>query len=354
MIKRYLYKVATDKAEGSVVPLVQFILWILSWIYRLITILRAILYKVRILKTHKLARPVICVGNITVGGVGKTPLVEYIAQHIKEKNIKPAILTRGYMEKALDSNDQTSDEAVMLQNALLDVPVLVGADRVKSAQTYLEHNEADVFILDDGFQHVRIHRDMDIVVIDATNPWGNGHLLPRGIMRESRNSLKRAHMFVLTKRDLAVGNLQSIRDQIRTINPEGFIVEANHKPVWFVDGRSEDSVSLELIKGERVCAISSIGAPESFELTLSKLDCDIAKHFIYIDHYQYTQQDIQKLIKTCFDQKITTVMTTEKDLVKLKHHLDTIPDEIRLLALKIQISITDEEDKFLERISSIL
>lgn len=343
----------TDQIEGVFIPFVKAALWILSQIYWFLLALRRLFYRIGILKRHGLSLPVISVGNLTLGGVGKTPLIEYLVRILKENGFRPVVLTRGYMAKKAGHQAQGSDEAAMVE-AKWHVPVLAGADRFKNAKKFMEKIPVDVFLLDDGFQHWRLGRDLDIVAIDATNPWGNGHLLPRGILREPKKALSRADIFVLTKIDLGNERLEDIRKDLAAINPKAPIVEAIHKPVLFSDLRSNDELDLASIQGERICTVCGVGSPNSFIKTLVELEADIDEHFAFLDHHVYSAADIQTMIHQCQKKGIAVLVTTEKDAVKLGAFLNLFPDSIRVLSLKIEIVIVSGEGEFLERINHLL
>ena len=217
-------------------------------------------------------------GNITVGGTGKTPLVVKIAQIYKQNKLKPVILTRGYMGRGVAGNNKQSDEAAMMREILPDVPILSGADRIKNAEQFLKNNQADVFILDDGFQHWRLARDLDIVAIDATNPWGNGRLLPRGILREPLAALRRANLLILTKVDLGREQTGLIRKRLAAIGCAQQLIETVHRPARLMDLKTGMSRELETIAGQRVCAVCSLGAPAAFAATLTQLGQKSRKH----------------------------------------------------------------------------
>jgi len=353
-MKRFLYLVATDQINSAIISIVKLLLWVLSCVYRFLTALHRFFYSTGILKTYRLPCPVISIGNLTVGGTGKTPLIEYLVEVLQNRKIQIVILTRGYMGEGIGSRTQESDEAVMLKNAFPDVPVLVGANRVKSAQEYLEHQLADVFLLDDGFQYRRLLRDLNIVVIDATNPWGNGCLLPRGILRESKNVLKKIKIFILTRADLGRNNLRSITKELRSKSPEALIVEAIHKPVSFIDARFKSIVDLNAVSGRDVCTLCSIGNPDSFVQTVAGLEANAGMQFVFMDHHIYMEDDIKRIVRSCQGKGITTIITTEKDAVKFEHFLDMFPKEITILSLRIRIDITEGEGQFLERIDRIL
>lgn len=353
-MKRFLYLVATDQLNGISISIVKLFLWVLSWVYCVLMVLRGVLYKISVLKTLKLSCPVISIGNLTVGGTGKTPLIEFLAEVLGDRNSKVVILMRGYMDGGTGSQAHKSDEATMLEDVFPDIPVLIGANRGKNAQTYLKDHSADVFLLDDGFQHQQLARDVDIVVVDSTDPWGNGCLMPRGILRESKHALKRAQIFVLTKTDLGKNNLDMINKDLKARNPEALIVETIHKPVSLVDLRQGAVVDLKVISGRQVCAVCSIGNPNSFKQTLTGLGANIEKFNPFMDHHIYTDEDIKCVVRSCQDQNIAMIVTTEKDAVKLKLLLDKFPEEIQILSLRIKIVITEGEDQFLERIDRIL
>jgi len=353
-MKKFLYLVATDRIGGGAVTLLKGILWCLSQVYRLILSLRKVIYSIGLFKRHQLACPVISVGNLTMGGSGKTPLVAFIARTLKEKGVQPVILIRGYMGERANARSQDSDEAVMLEHMLPGIPVLAGPDRVRNARDFLSQNKADVFLLDDGFQHWPLARDIDIVMIDATNPWGNGCLLPRGILREPKNALLRARIFVLTKTDLGAGHVPKIKNDLSLINPEALIVETVHKPVSLDDMRSGAAMDLASIRGQKVCAVCSIGDPGSFTKTLTGLGVNIDVSFAFMDHHNYKRADIKQIIQSCDDREIATIVTTAKDAVKLKPFLGAFAEHMRILSLGIKISMTHGKETFLERIHRLL
>ncbi len=353
-MKRFLYLVATDQIQGGIVSCVKGVLWVLSKIYLVLITLRGFVYKVGILKHHHLSVPVVSVGNLTMGGVGKTPLVEFIARALKERNIQPVVLMRGYMEGRADGQGRGNDESEMLRGSLADIPILVGADRVRQAKEFLKANTVGTFLLDDGFQHWRLARDVDIVMVDATNPWGNGHVLPRGILREPKQALSRAHIFVVTKTDLATAQIEELKGYLSAVNPKALLVESVHNPVSFTDLRSGEDFDLASTQGEAIVSVCSIGAPDSFVRTLDKLGAKVGGHLPFMDHHVYTSEDVASVVALCKEKRIMTVVTTEKDAVKLKPFMHMLPDDIRVLSLKIKISIVTGEDQFLERIYHLL
>jgi len=353
-MKKYLLKVATDQIDGGMVPVVRALLFFCSIIYRAILSVRMALYKTGLFEHQHVGRPVISVGNLTVGGTGKTPLVELICRHLVGRHIQPAVLIRGYMEKAKQGSVESSDEARMLQDHLCDVPILVGSNRIESATLYLKEHHVDLFVLDDGFQHWPIKRDLDIVLVDSVNPWGNRCVLPRGILREPMKALARAHIFVLTKTDQGSQNVATIKNDLKSINPSAPVIESLHRVTGCFDLRSNDSIGLETFNAQNVCAVSSIGSPESFKGTLCSLGVDLKGHMAYVDHHMYIEKDIHCIVKNCEQIGVTRVMTTEKDAVKLKKFLKIIPINIEMLVVRVELVITDGKDDFFERIDRVL
>ena len=353
-MKDLLYRIVTDDVHGPLAGILKFFLWILSFIYLALVTAVAWLYRSGILKQHRLGRPVVSVGNITVGGTGKTPLVVKIAQIYKENKIKPVILTRGYMGRGIARGPAQSDEAAMMREILGDVPVISGADRIKNARDFLKNDQADVFILDDGFQQWRLARDLDIVAIDTTNPFGNGCLLPRGILREPLAALRRADLLVLTKIDLGQKQLDPIRKRLAAIGCTQQLIETVHRPARLMDLKTGMSRELETIAGQRVCAVCSLGAPAAFAATLTQLGAKIQKAFNFADHYVYNTIDIRGILEHCRRDHIGIVITTQKDAVKLADLRDDIRQvkDVEFQSLHIELTVRDETGKnaFFKRI----
>ncbi len=345
-MKKYLYELMTDQRKDWFAQILKIALFVLSFFYW--TAIKAILwlYRQKILKVKRLPKIVFSVGNITLGGVGKTPLVRLIATMLKKHNLKPVILTRGYM-----AGGKSSDEAQMLQNQLKDVPILVGADRYKTAQNFLREKIADVFILDDGFQHWHLFRNFNIVVIDSVNPFGNLFVLPRGILREPVDSLKRANIFVLTKTDLGKDNLKDIYQKIKQFQPTATIVETIHDPVSLININNQgDQKGLTFIDNQDVCLFSGIGDPRSFEESAKSAGAKIKKHFAFMDHHAFLKDDIEKIVHHCRVQNIKTLITTEKDAVRLTEWLYLFPREFHVFVLEIELKILKGEQDLEKRI----
>ena len=308
----------------------------LSALYDVVTRTRLSLYRRGTFHTEKLDRPVISVGNITVGGTGKTPLVGWIARTIARSGKKVCILTRGYGrdnpqrqtvvsdgKSILASSAEAGDEPYLLATNLLGVAAVISnADRIAAGGYAIEKFGTDCFVLDDGFQHLRLARDLDIVTIDATNPWGGGHLLPYGRLRESPSGLSRADCVVLTRCDQA-DDLDSLREKIRALI-RGSVFESTMQPV----GKLE-------VPGP-VAAFCAVGNPSSFFTQLKKAGYELAVEKAFRDHHAYSQKDIDELASAATRAGATSLITTAKDAVKLKSVSSSLPLHVFRIDIKIQ------------------
>jgi len=262
--------------------------------------------------------PVISVGNITAGGTGKTPLVSWLARMMLIYRLRPAVLSRGYGARGGRGID---DENAMLARMTGGVPVVVCPNRLEGARRAVREHGANVLILDDGFQHRRLARDLDIVLIDAVWPFGGGHLLPRGLLREPLKELRRAGALVITRAELVTPHrLAAIRDRLREMAPDVHIAVCRNvlKGLRRLGARRErDAEPAELARG-RWAAFCGIGNPEGFLLTLRAASCRPALFRIFADHHHYTRRQLELLLQEASDAGCTGVVTTEKDAVKLE------------------------------------
>ena len=279
-----------------------------------------------------------------------------IAKFLREQNFNPVILIRGYKAQRCERTAGTkiSDEAEMLKKSLTAVPVLVGADRVANARAALEGKTmVDVFLLDDGFQHFPIQRDLDIVAIDAVNPFGNRWLIPAGILREPLQALARAKIFVITKSDIGQKNIPAIRQEILKNNPQAWIAEAVHQPEFLESLTGKETIALSQLRGKKVCSLCSIGSPQSFAATLESLGAELQKSFAFMDHHWYARAELEEIFAYCQSQQINWIVTTAKDAVKLTR-LREIPAPVQILVLNIHLKIVKGQDEFFNRILAIL
>jgi tetraacyldisaccharide 4'-kinase len=299
-------------------------------------------------KPDKLPAKVISIGNLTLGGTGKTPAVISIAQEAKKRGFTPCVLTRGYKgkaketcfiskgEKPLLNSREAGDEAYLMAEILKGMPVVKGKNRYEAGKLALENFQSEIlFILDDGFQHWRLHRDIDVLLIDATDPFGNEKLFPEGIMREPFSAIRRAHFIVITKADVALqGAVQEITDKIRKYNSKAPIFIASHRPTG-LSNISGESKGLDSLRDKRIYSFAGIANPAYFQSSLTLGGARIVEFRQFRDHHVYKQKDMDEVKKEALGLDI---ITTEKDLVKLKEL--EIPKN--LSALKIEFSIDNE------------
>lgn len=341
----FLYKLATDKYRGPVAGAVKFFLFILSLIYGLVVRLFIFFYRFSL---YRLNCKVISVGNITLGGTGKTSLVELIAKCLRQKGRKVAILSRGYKRK-VTSYETMGDEPYMLQKRLIDVPVLADANRIRAAKTAICDYGADTVILDDGFQQWRIKKDLEILTIDSTKPFGNRHMIPRGILRQPLSSLKRADIFVLTKTNL-IADTQDIKSFLNQINPSALIAESIHQPIGFYKiDKPNELLNTDIFQGKSVTLFSGIGDPDSFESLIRNLGIEIGLSLRFADHHNYSQKDLDNIVSRSKTKQTEAIITTEKDAARLSQ-LSVVSCRLSVLVLRIELRIIREEEKFYSRL----
>ena len=318
MNQRYL-DIVSGRSDGFSIDLVRFFLSLLSIPYGLIVHLRNLLYDCRILRSHRVDVPVVCVGNISCGGAGKTPTVIALVRILQNDGHKPAILTRGYK----GSEELPADEVLLFARALPDVPVIVGADRVASAKRALRDHDVDVLVMDDGFGHRRLARDLDIVLL--AEPPKNIHLLPRGLYREPASSLSRAGIV------------------LRTDDPHCAV----RRPIGLVG--LFDHPELDELQNRKVFAFCGLGNPASFETTLTQAGAEVVARQMYPDHYRYCQSDLDELAQLAKDADCSLAVTTMKDFVKIQRDCLHWPQKsnCQLAALDIEMSLSQQTEKML-------
>lgn len=344
-MRRYFYNLITDKNTGFGSRIITPILAGLSIIYGLIVMALAFF---RRRSQRRINCQVISVGNITLGGTGKTSLVEYIARCLKEHKKNVAILSRGYKRK-----NEMGDEPFMLQQKLKGVPVIVDADRIRGGKLAIEKYAADTLILDDGFQQWGIYKDLEVVTIDALYPFGNGRLLPRGVLREPLSALKRADIFVLTKTNLG-GDMGQLRNILSKINPKAMVVESAHRPLGFYELRKpQDLLGIDILKNKAVTLFSGIGDPDSFEKLIAALDINIALSFKFSDHHNYCAKDLENIFAEAKKKNSFAVVTTEKDAARITPPL-TFDLRPLTFVLRIGLEIKDNDSqRFLNRLLTL-
>ncbi len=323
----------------------------LSLLYGAVTRTRLSLYRRGTFQTTKLERPVISIGNLTTGGTGKTPLVDYVSRIIASQGKKVCILTRGYGRKdphlqvivsdgydVLASPAEAGDEPYLLATRLTGVAAVISsADRITAGLEAIKDFGTDCFVLDDGFQHLRLARDLDIVSIDATNPWGGGSLLPYGRLRESPENLSRADCVVLTRCD-QVSGVEPLRAEIVRLSDGRPVFESHMQPMRVT---SLKNASEMLAPPMRVGAFCGVGNPRSFFENLRQAGYELALEKSFPDHHDYSQDEIDSLCRSAREVGADVLITTAKDAVKLR----TMEFSIPCYVLEIEIVI-DRADEF--------
>jgi tetraacyldisaccharide 4'-kinase len=347
MVAEHFLAVLRGDKRGPVAWLIRLTMLLLSWPYGLAMRLRNWAFERGWKRTERLPVPVISVGNLTTGGTGKTPFVEYLALWFRQQDRPVAILSRGY-----GAVQGCNDEALLLEENLPDVPHLQGPDRVALGRIAIEELDSEVLILDDGFQHRRLSRNLDVVLIDAGCPWGYGYLLPRGLLREPATGLRRAGMIVITRTDQVVPEkLIQIRTQIERVVPAVPVVESVHEPVTLINA-AQESLDIQAVRDKPVAAFCGVGNPAAFQKTLEGLGADLRSFRTFPDHHNYSRQDIDDL-RTWARQQATDcfVVTTQKDLVKVR--LSRIGDR-QLWAIRIRLRVTKGQDQLDRKLKETL
>ncbi len=333
----------------------------LSTIYAIVTKARLVAYQKGWFSVTALPVPVVSVGNLTTGGTGKTPMVEFVCRMLARDHKKVCVLTRGYGRtnprsrvvvsdgfKIAADSEVTGDEPLLLAEALKGVAAVVSdADRVAAGRWAVENLGAEVLVLDDGFQHLRLARNLNIVTIDATNPWGGGHLLPRGRLRESPEGLRRADCVVITRADQSK-DLVSLRDAIRRFSNARPVFTSVMKVRGTMTVDSGLSTELDSLP-QPTAAFAGIGNPRAFFDQLNRAGVDLAFSKAFPNHHRYSQSDLDELIQEAGRLAAQSLVTTAKDAVKLR----SLSLEIPCYVLDIEVAI-DEKDKFVEMIRAAL
>jgi len=307
----------------------RFILYPLSLLYQVSLFIREYFYKIHLLKTRSLPCKIISVGNITVGGSGKTPTVEYLSKLLQSKGKKVGIISRGYRRNSKNTLIVTDgktkpktwrtfgDEPYLLAQKLDNVPIIVGKSRYEAGTKMIENFNPDIIIMDDGFQHISLSRDLDIVLVNSKDTQALHRLIPVGMLREPISNLSRADLVVLTKTNIhkPTDYLINIIENVNcpTINNK---IELDNI-LFNNDGKSYD---LEIINSKNVYIFSALGDHEGFEKIMENTRAIIVGHDKYLDHYIYTSDDLKRIEKNAKKNGAHFIITTEKDIVKTKDY----------------------------------
>ncbi len=371
-VETFLLEVILEERRGARAAIVRTLLYFCSKMFHVAVITRRALYNFRILRDSTLGVQVIAIGNLTVGGTGKTPVVEKFARELRDQGRNVAILSRGYRSKPvpvhrwflnkvflrddttpprvvsdgksllLDS-EMAGDEPYMLASNLKDVVVLVDKDRVKSGRYAIEQFGCDTLLLDDGFQYWKLRgRRQDIVLVDRQQPFGNERLLPRGTLREPPSHLARASTIFITKSD---GNTAELRRRLAQVNPGAGIIECIHHPLYLEDVFTGQRLGIDTLKGHKVASLSGIAQPESFEESLVKLGAELVYSKRFADHHRFSQQEIINGINRSKKRQAGTIVTTQKDAVRFpKIDRRDLPIYFMRVEIKILSGANDFQD----------
>ena len=369
-----LIQYMTQLAYGPDTPfsgwLLLVFLRLVSYLYKFAVQTKLSLFNWGILRKVKLPAYVISVGNLTVGGTGKTPTAQKIAEIMSNRGYRVVILNRGYRSHwdknigVVSDGKQISmtayeagDEAYLMAKTLPNIPVIIGKNRAVTGKYAVEHFQAEVIVMDDGYQHWRLARDLDIVLVDTITMFGNGNVLPRGILREPLKNLNRADLFIFTKTNQSSAmNKILLRETIARYNNQAPIAESIHKPQNFVEigewyNNAGRQIALESLQGKKVIVFSAIGNPVSFEQTVVSMDVTLLEAVRYPDHHDYGMSEMQYINDRAKELNAIAVITTTKDAVKIPTEFIYSDREMPLYVLNMEIEITDNYEN-IEKIIS--
>jgi tetraacyldisaccharide 4'-kinase len=363
-LERWGADVIFGRAKGFRAALTRFLMRALSGIFRILVQLRLWCYRSGWKPQHHLGVQVVAIGNITVGGTGKTPVVELLARSLRERGRHVAILSRGYKSWKLDKPQPwrnahgklipgermpkvvstgsallldskfAGDEPFMLARNLERVAVVVDKNRVKSGRFAIEHLAADTLLLDDGMQYLDLAHGLDIVLVDAGSPFGTKALLPRGTLREPPKNLRRASYILLTKCNGRSN--EELVARLRRFNRTAEIIECTHGPIHLENVFTHARQPLEFLIGKWVGAISAIAVPEAFEGSLEKLGARVEIHRRFSDHHRFSARDVEKFMQRCVERDMHLIVTTEKDAVRFPKPASI---DVPVYFLRIEVAI---------------
>ncbi len=344
-LARRFREIVSGERKGAVAAFARLLLSIAEVPYCLIVDARNRRYDRKRAEIHAVAIPVICVGNLTMGGTGKTPMVQYLAEWFRSHGVRVAIVSRGYRAEAGERND----EARELSDKLPDVPHIQNPDRVAAANLAVDELDMQLILLDDGFQHRRLHRDLNLVLLDALQPFGYDHVFPRGMLREPVRGLRRADIAVLTRANAVTAERRhDIQQRVRSIAPELRWVEVAHQPTRLISRDASEPV--ESLDGKRVLGFCGIGNPAGFRKTLDDCGAQLLDFREFPDHHHYSRDDVQSLTDWATKHSPDMLVCTHKDFVKIE--MDQL-GETPLRALVVEIQVTagaGELDESLQQI----
>lgn len=353
-IESYLLQIIREEKRSLASKPILSLLSLLSVLYGLLYHLRSSLYRIKLLKSKELLTKVICIGNITTGGTGKTPIVKRLARELKSRGREVVVITSGYASKGRDpmiishrekssqAVERAGDESYLLSKELQEIPVIKGKNRYQAGELALKSFSLDIILLDDGFQHWQLKRDLDILIIDALQPFGWDHLLPRGLLREPKRAIERAGAIIISKtQQIPREELLEIEETVREYNKKAPLFRAEDHPAYLrplLSHQRGELLSPSTIEGERVITFSGIGNPRSFIKTLEDLGAIILESYLFPDHYHYREDQLEELLEEAKRVK-ARLITTEKDAVKIEESSLLEERGVELLVLGLDLSI---------------
>ncbi len=331
----------------------RWLLWPLEVLYRIFLRARAAAYGRGWLRRERLPGKVVSVGNLTVGGTGKTPMVIHLARWLRQRGLHVAVLTRGYGRRehqplVINGLGQVSqyrselmgDEAILLARRLPDVTIGIGADRVALGRRIVEMESPrppEVFLLDDGFQHLRVARDLDLVLVDARNPFGNGAVLPAGPLREPRRALARADVIVLTRSQDSPN--ADLLEEVRRLNPSAAVFRASTRLLGVFEAATHRPADLAALKPQAAMAFCGVGNPQAFSDDLRRWGFNLVGALAFPDHHRYSVGDFKRIIPRADRAGARLLLTTEKDMVNLTVVPPSLPPTFYC---RIELALEDE------------
>ena len=370
-LKKEIQTIMTDKGEYRPLFLKKFLLAV-SICYGALVQFRLTLYKKGLLPSKRLPCPVISIGNLTLGGSGKTPMAIYMAELLQHLGYTVSIISRGYKGQAeriggvvSDGHiicmgpDTAGDEPVMIARRLKTVPVIVGQNRFKAGKLAIQEFKPDVLLLDDAFQHLKLHRDLDLVLLDSKAPLGNTYFFPRGTLRETASALSRGDAVIFTRSD--IGKMPSL-NPIKKHFPKKPIFHSFHTPYIYkiITGNHSQSrdrliisskYDFDVFKNKKAYAFSGIANNEEFRRTIESFQCKLEKFSGFSDHHQYSVEELDDILKSAMNLSVEVMFTTEKDYVRMDHQIKW---PITLVIIGIEISFGANEMAFKSFIKSRL
>jgi tetraacyldisaccharide 4'-kinase len=339
--------------------LAKILLYPFSILFGLIIILRNLFFDIGFFKTHKVKVPVISVGNLTTGGTGKTPIVEFFTGYLLRQNKKVAVVSRGYKRSTkgtlvvsdgkllMQNANECGDEPYQIASKYPDAIVIVDEDKYRSASLAAEKYSCDIILVDDGFQHRKLHRDFDIVVVDVTSPPFEGNLLPAGLRREPFSALKRADAIIYSRWN------EEIKFDYDVFASVPLNAKVKFKPSRLISFNAGETLQLDSVVGKKCTAFCGIGNPDSFKRILQAMGLEIITNKVFPDHYLYKSKDINIIKREYSKNKSDLVITSEKDSMRLLNYKNELKD-LPVFYIEITAQFIDGEKQILEEINQLI